>query len=84
MVEARALHPLADLLRTGTDSAKEDAAKAVRHIALEVALRAAVLEAGALPPLIALMQTGAGAAKGWAAGAVTNLVREAAPRARVV
>ncbi|KAH8082083.1 serine/threonine kinase [Aureococcus anophagefferens] len=62
--------PLVDLLRTGTDGAKEWAAGALWNLALNADNRVAIAKAGAVDPLVDLLRTGTDGAKERAAGAL--------------
>ena len=65
---------LVDLLRAGTDGAKEQAAGALRSLAFQNAdNKVAIVKAGAADPLVDLLRTGTDGAKLQAAGALRSL-----------
>ncbi|KAH8080412.1 serine/threonine kinase [Aureococcus anophagefferens] len=65
--------PARRLLRTGTDGAKENAAGALRNLAVNADNQVAIAKAGAADPLVALLRTGTDGAKENAAAALKIL-----------
>ena len=79
--KAGAVDPLVALLQTGTDGAKEQAAKALRNLAIQNAdNKVAIAKAGAVDPLVALLQRGTDGVKKEAAVALKNLANRAESR----
>ena len=73
IVELGALPLLVNLLQSGSDEAKENAAGALGSLARNSDNQTKIVEEGALPPLVNLLQSGSDEAKTNAAGALGNL-----------
>ncbi|CAL1157836.1 unnamed protein product, partial [Cladocopium goreaui] len=70
---AGGIPPLVALVTSGSDSAKEPAAGALRNLAMNDQNMAAIAAAGGIPPLVALVTSGSDSAKEQAARALINL-----------
>ena len=72
-MEAGAIVPLVELLRSGSADAKEQAAAALANLAVNDANKAAIVEAGGIAPLIELVRSGSAERQGERGGALWNL-----------